>query len=449
MIITIDGPAGSGKSSVAKKLAEILNFEFFDTGAMYRAVTWYLLEKKADINNESEIKDYLKTFAFDIQVLDSGERKYFVNEKDVSKLIRLHEVTQNVSQVSAIGIIRKYVVEIQRKFGRNNNAVFEGRDMGTVVFPYADIKFYLSANPKVRAERRFMELTEKFPEIAGTYDFDSILKDIIKRDEVDSTREISPLKRAKDAYFIDTSHLSLSQVIQKLLKKVDKLKKRQNVARPHFLKMNPFYGFVLFVVWLFFKLFYRLKVHGIKNFSRGPAIIAANHVSNYDPPAISVSSAEEVHFLAKESLFRGFIFGRLIRKLNAHPLSSGVSDITSFKKIINMLGQGKKVILFPEGERSFDGKIGEIKPGIGFFVYLSKCSIIPTYIHGTYDVWNRKRKRPKLFGKIDVVFGSPINFSSFEGLEKKECMDRIGIELEKSLLSLEAWFESGARGSPP
>ena len=449
MIITIDGPAGSGKSSVAKKLAELLNFEFFDTGAMYRAVTWYLLENKVDVSNEADVGKFPKTFTFDINVLDTSEKSYFVNGKEVTKLIRLHDVTKHVSEVSALKVVRKHVVEIQRNFGRNTNAVFEGRDMGTVVFPFADVKFFLSASPKVRAERRFLELSEKFPELAGTYDFDSILKDIVKRDEFDSNREISPLKRAEDAYFIDTSKLSLIQVTQLLLKKVEKYRKRQNIPRPYFLKMNPFYGFVLFTVRIFFKIFYRLEVHGINNFIKGPAIIASNHTSYYDPPAIAVSALEEVHFLAKESLFRGFFLGKLIRKLNSHPLSSSASDVTSFKKIIKMLIQGKKVMLFPEGARSKDGKIGKIKSGIALFVYLSKCSIIPTYIHGTYDIWGRTRKRPKLFGKVDVVFGTPIYFSSFEGLGKDECMERIVLEIENSLLALETWVRKGMIGSPP
>ena len=449
MIITIDGPAGSGKSSIAKKLAEHLNFEFFDTGAMYRSVTWYLLEKKADIQDENELKELLKSFKFDIEILDSKERRYLVNNFDVTKLIRMHEVTEKVSEVSAIGIVRKHVVAIQRKFGAINNTVFEGRDMGTVVFPYADIKFYLKANTKVRAERRYLEMSEKFPELITTYNYDKILSDITRRDEIDSTRKLSPLKKADDAYVIDTSKLSMQQVLKKLINKIKKYKKRQAVAYPHFFQMKPFYSIVIFIFWLFFKMFYRLKVYGIKNFVKGPAIIASNHVSFYDPPAIAVSSLEEIHFLAKESLFGNSIFGSLIKKLNSHPLSGSASNASSFKKVLHLLSKGKKVILFPEGERSFDGKIGKLMPGLGLFVYLSKCSIIPTYIHGAYQVWERTRKRPKLFGKIKVVFGTPIVFSAFEGMDKKECMEKVNIELEKSFFALQEWCEAGFNGSPP
>lgn len=448
MIITIDGPAGSGKSSVAKKIAEILKFNFFDTGAMYRAVTWYLLDKKTDLDNLSQVTKELETFVFDIKISDSNERYYLVNGKDVSEAIRLHEVTAAVSRVSAMEEVRKKVVLLQRKFGSRGDAVFEGRDMGTVVFPYAEIKFFLTANPKIRAERRYLELSEKFPELSATYDYDKILSDIIKRDEIDSTRKISPLKKAQDAIEIDTSYLLFDKVVKKMVKIIKKKIKRRLIPRPMFLKMKPFYGLVLFLVWLYFKIFYRLKVYGIKNFIHGPAIIASNHVSFLDPPAVAVSSLEEIHFLAKEYLFKGFL-GKIIRKLNSHPLSGKASDFSSLKKIITLLEEGDKVILFPEGGRSYDGKIGKILPGIGLLLYRTKCAIIPTYIHGAFDIWKKAEKRPKLFGKIRVVFGTPIYFSSIENRDKNEFMEIINLKLQHSLLSLQKWCESGFEGTPP
>jgi cytidylate kinase len=447
MIITIDGPAGSGKSTIAKKVAERLNFEFFDTGAIYRSVTWYLLESKVNIKDEGEIKKSLQSFIFEIE--DTKERKYLVNGQDVTKFIRMHEVTENVSEVSTYAAVRKHVLEIQRNFGRKKSAVFEGRDMGTVVFPYADVKFFLTANPKIRAERRYTELMEKFPELAHTYDYDKILSEIITRDKIDSTRKLSPLKKAKDGYLIDTSKMSIEVVLEKIEKRIKKYNKRKNIPIPYFFQMHLFYGSILFIVWLFFKFFYRLKVHGINNFIKGPGIIASNHVSNYDPPAIAVSSMEEIHFLAKESLFNNPLFGFLIKKLNAHPLSRGASDIGSFKKVLSLLNQGKKIILFPEGERSQDGKLMKIMPGIGLLVYLSKCSVIPTYIHGSYEIWNRTKRRPKMFGKIHVVFGTPISFAECDHLDKKACMDRVNNLLERALFQLQGWCEGGFKGTPP
>lgn len=449
MIITIDGPAGSGKSCIAKRLAKELNFEFFDTGAIYRSVTWFLIDNHVDLNDESAIKKSLKSFVFDIQGINSEERKYLVNNQDVTKAIRSRDITDKVSFVSTYGIVRNHVLEIQRSYGRKNNTIFEGRDMGTVVFPYADVKFFLTAEPKVRAERRYLELIDKFPEFASTYDYNQILADILKRDEMDSTRKLSPLKKDKEAYLIDTSNLSVNQVVEKLIKKVQKYNRRKSIARPYFFKMRPFYSIILMLCWLLCKVFYRLKVYGITNFIKGPAIIASNHSSYYDPVVVPASSMEEVHFLAKEYLFRNPFLGKLIRKLNAHPVSQGVSDAFSFKKILKLLSEGKKVILFPEGKRSESGQLGKIMPGIGLLIYLSKCAIIPSYIHGAYEIWNRRRKRPKLFGKIRVVFGTPITFAKFENLDKQECIDHVSKEIENSLLNLQAWCEGGFKGSPP
>ena len=213
--------------------------------------------------------------------------------------------------------------------------------------------------------------------------------------------------------------------------------------------MKPLYGLILFFTWLFFKTFYRLKVYGRENFIKGPAIIASNHVSFYDPPAIAAASAEEIHYLARQSLFKIHFLGKLIKKLNAHPLSRSTSDIATFRLIVKLLKEGKKVILFPEGERSYDGKIGEIMPGVSLFVYLSKCTVIPTYIHGAFEIWNRTRKWPKLFGKISVVFGTPIYCTDIEEMDKKEFMRKINHKIEKSLKALQKWSETGFKSSPP
>jgi cytidylate kinase len=447
MIITIDGPAGSGKSTIAKKVASHLNFEYFDTGAIYRSVTWHLIKEKVNIKDEEEIKKSLHLFSFEIE--DSNERKYLVDGQDVTVLIRMQDVTEKVSEVSTYGSVRKHVLEIQRNFGRKKSAVFEGRDMGTVVFPYADVKFFLTAKAKVRAQRRYKELKEKFPDLAATFDYDKILSEIIKRDKIDSTRELSPLKKGRDSHLIDTSKMTIDEVIEKIENRIKKYNKRKNIPFPYFSQMSPLYGLVLFIVWIFFKLFYRLKVHGINNFIKGPAMIASNHVSYYDPPAIAVSSMEEVHFLAKESLFRNSCFGWLIKKLNSHPISRGASDVTSFKKVVSLLNKGDKVILFPEGERSGDGKLSKILPGIGLLVYLSKCAVIPTYIFGSYSLWNRTRKIPKIFGKVHVVFGTPISFAQCDHLDKRACMEKVNNLLEEALFKLEKWCEDGFKGTPP
>jgi len=221
MIITIDGPSGTGKATVAKEVAKRLSFTFFDTGAMYRAITWCMMHEKISLDDENAIENLLNSFNFRIEE-KNGKKQYFVGDDDVTEVIRTSEVTAKVSAVSAIGIVRKKISGIQRKFAEKSNAVFEGRDMGSAVFPKADLKIFLNARPEVRAERRFKELVEKNPHCT----YEEILRDLLLRDEADSTRAISPLIKPEDAIEIDTSNLTVDEVVEKILFLVPKTKTR-------------------------------------------------------------------------------------------------------------------------------------------------------------------------------------------------------------------------------
>jgi len=441
MIITIDGPAGSGKSTIAKKLAEKLGFDFFDTGAMYRSFTWWFIENSMEIEDDEGIKNLLKTFDFEIKNSTSC-KKYFVNNTDITSFIRSSKINNLVSKISTKSYVRKHVVKIQRSYAKNINSIFEGRDMGTVVFPFADIKFFLTADIKIRAKRRFLEMNEKIS-------YDEIFNKLKERDSLDSNRKTSPLCRAKDASKIDTSKLMIEKVINKIFKIVKKEIKKTKTTVPNFFKMKFLYGIILFFTFSFFKIFYRLKVYGIHNFKKGPAIIASNHVSYYDPPVVAVSSKEEINFFAKSSLFKLPILGRLIEKLNAHPVSKETQNIFAMKQILRILKKGKKIIFFPEGKRSKTGDISKIMPGIGYFVYMSKCLIIPTYVYGTYEIWKKDKKFPKLFGKIRCVFGTPINPNDFDCSDKKKFIFLINDELYKKLFLIKQWCDNGFIGSPP
>jgi 1-acyl-sn-glycerol-3-phosphate acyltransferase len=213
--------------------------------------------------------------------------------------------------------------------------------------------------------------------------------------------------------------------------------------------MSLLYRVTLFLAWLFFKVCYRNRVYGAERFPEGGAILASNHVSFLDPPLISISSPVEVHFLARESLFKNPLFGAYIRSLNAHPVSGDVGDISVFKTITQLLSEGKKVILFPEGARSFDNELGEIKPGISLLVSRSNSAIVPAYLQGTFTAWGRKRKFPKLWGKTACIFGTPIAWKDFAHLDKKEAQKALAERLRQEILALRAWYEAGAQGNPP
>jgi 1-acyl-sn-glycerol-3-phosphate acyltransferase len=212
---------------------------------------------------------------------------------------------------------------------------------------------------------------------------------------------------------------------------------------------NLLYKIVLCSVFWFFKIFYRNKIYGAENFYPGAAILAANHASFYDPPLLSISTPYEVHFLARKTLFDPFLFGSLIRKLNAHPVSGKAQDVAVFKTIVRLMREGKKVIIFPEGTRSKDGNLRPIKPGIAMLISRTDAAVIPAYLHGTYDIWSCHRKLPKLWGKTACVFGTPLHFTWDSSRDSKEQQEEISKRIEDAILHLKQWYEKGAIGSPP
>jgi CMP/dCMP kinase len=225
MIITIDGPIATGKSTIAKRLAREIGYIYFDTGAMYRCVTYALIQKQINIDDSEKLNEFLKTFEFEIKI-KHGDRYYFVEGEDVSLKIRGEEVTSHVSKISAIAAVREKLVNLQRELSVGVNAVFEGRDMGTVAFPKAQLKIFLTGRPEIRAERRFKELRVKFPEETKGLTVEKVLSDINQRDEYDMHRETSPLKQAEDALVIDTTKLTLDEIILQILEFKDMMKTR-------------------------------------------------------------------------------------------------------------------------------------------------------------------------------------------------------------------------------
>ena len=214
--IAIDGPAGAGKSSIAKALSKRLGYIYIDTGAMYRAVALFFVENNVSDGTDSRIESLLEKLEISIKYED-GAQKVILNGEDVTGKLRLEEIGKLASKFSAIGSVREKLVALQRKLAQKENVVMDGRDIGTVVLPNADLKIYLSASSKVRAKRRYLELLEK-----GHTDLDinEIEDEIIKRDEADMNREISPLKQAEDAYYLDSSDMTLEEVVSKILSMV-------------------------------------------------------------------------------------------------------------------------------------------------------------------------------------------------------------------------------------
>ena len=215
MIIAIDGPAATGKSTTAKALAQRLAFTYLDTGAMYRAVTLLTLRKKIKISENSDLISLLEQFDLKIE---QHENKILVilNGEDVSDEIRRLDVTENVSEVSALSIVRKTLVKIQRKVANDQNCVVEGRDIGTVVFPNAEVKFYVVADYDVRAKRRLLD----FKRLGEEKSIDNLIEEIKNRDKYDSERKDSPLLKANDAIEVDTTNMTIEQQVDIMYKKI-------------------------------------------------------------------------------------------------------------------------------------------------------------------------------------------------------------------------------------
>lgn len=223
IVIAIDGPAGSGKSSTAKEVARRLNLTYVDTGAMYRAVTLAIIRKGIDIHAEDKIVEAARKLEINFRWIDNVHHT-FIGDDDVSAAIRTTDVANLVSPVSAIPDVREVMAERQRAFARDSDIIMEGRDIGTNVFPDADLKFYMDADIRVRAQRRIHD----YQNIGQSLSLDEIVQELRKRDQIDSSRSHSPLKKADDAIVIDTTQLTFEEQVEQIIEIV---RQKLNVIR--------------------------------------------------------------------------------------------------------------------------------------------------------------------------------------------------------------------------
>ncbi|MEF9990602.1 MAG: (d)CMP kinase [Romboutsia sp.] len=212
LVIAVDGPAGAGKSTIAKIIAKNLNINYIDTGAMYRAITYKCLKNNIEVNNEKEIIDLAKKTSIDFR-----DNNIYLDGKIINDEIRTVEVSNNVSSIAKIKEVRYLLVDVQRDIGKRNSGILDGRDIGSYVFPDAKYKFFLIATPQERGARRYKELCEK----GYSVNLDEIINDIIKRDDIDSNREFAPLVKADDAIEIDTTGKTINEVVDEVVSKIN------------------------------------------------------------------------------------------------------------------------------------------------------------------------------------------------------------------------------------
>ncbi len=408
-IVAIDGPAGTGKGTVTKILAKKFKLINVDTGAMYRCVALEMLNKGIKIEELDKIKEMLENITIDLKE-ENGVQTVFLNGENVTKDIRSKEVSEIVSPVSSIREVRLKMVALQRKMAEGKDIIMEGRDIGTYVFPTADVKIYLDADLEERARRRFQQNKEKGINMS----YVEVLENIKKRDENDKSKELGALKVAHDAEVIDSTSKSINQVVREISEIIRKKKKDYKLQGKIYKirKENAWKKFVRKVVKVFlsalYHIAYRVKITG-KVPEQGAYILCCNHINYLDAAAIVLFNKRKVNFVAKEDLFTHGILFWLGHLFDAIPIKRDMQDIEAMKRCLKVLKNGELLGIFPEGTRKGMEKNMKAKNGAAFMAIKAGVKVIPVGIHGTF----------KPFSKVYINYGEPIDLSVYKNQKDK------------------------------
>lgn len=389
--IAIDGPGGAGKSSVAKKISQQLGIIYVDTGALYRNIGLYMLESDIDPKDSEKVGNALCNVHLEMK-FENGRQIILLNGIDRGDAIRTPEVSMAASAVSAIPSVRTFLLEMQRNTAKKNSVVMDGRDIGTVVLPNAEVKIFLTASPKARAKRRHAELLAKGNNIS----FEQVYNEMVERDKNDSSRNIAPCVKAKDAVLVDNSKLTEDETVEKILK-ITKRKAKDT---------TPLYRVLKVIVSPIYRFLFNVHVKGKENIpSEGGVLLCANHIAAVDVISIGVVSPRQITCIAKKELFSIPILKGLIKALGAVKIDRGGADVGAIKASVGAIESGKVVTIFPQGHRcpSVNPASTPIKHGAGLIAYHAKCDVIPVCI-------NIKKAKYSLFRKTEVIFGSTLKY---------------------------------------
>ncbi len=437
-VIAMDGPAGSGKSTTARYLADRYGLVYIDTGAMYRALTWAALDAGTDLSSESSLVALLEANRLEFQPA-RGEARILWNGGDVSAQIRRPEVDAAVSEVSSHAAVRAEMVARQQQMGRNGGVVMEGRDIGSVVFPLATAKIFLTASLEDRARRRFKQNQQRGVEV----DPADLQADLAERDRMDSSRETSPLTISPDAIVIDSSGMSLDQ---------------QNRACAHACLVNPTLDLTVdrdldrskaempFSYRLAYAVFGALaRFYGMKYVNCGRqamprgCIAAINHVSYWDPPLVGATFLRyRVNSIAKEELFRPWPAGAILRWFDVIPIRRKGYDKTAFDAATSSLQAGNSIQFYPEGTRRAIGHPGPVRNGLGILVQATRAPVQPIFIRGSYG----RQPLGSTISPLEVSYGPLLRWHGVDALleriDRKEVSRRIAKLCEAAFVELQA-----------
>lgn len=390
--IAIDGPGGAGKSSVAKAVSKALGIIYVDTGALYRNIGLFMLESGIDPKDAEKVVPALENLSLEMK-FESGRQIILLNGADRGDEIRTPEASMAASAVSAIPAVRDFLLDIQRNTAKKNSVIMDGRDIGTVILPNAEVKIFLTASPKARAERRYKELLAKGQQVS----YDQVYLEMVQRDKQDSTRDVAPCVKAKDAILVDNSKLSEAETVEKIIKIVKKKSSDK----------TPFYTFATGVVRPFYRLLFNVQVVGKENVPKeGGILLCPNHIGALDVISIGAATKRQITCIAKKELFSVPILGMLIKALGAVKIDRGGADVGAIKTAVSAIQRGKAVTIFPQGHRypGVNPSTTNIKHGAGLIAYHAKCDVVPVCI-------NIKKGEYSLFRRTEVIFGEPIKYS--------------------------------------
>ena len=448
--IAIDGPSGAGKSTVAKALAKRLGFVYLDTGAMYRAAALFAQNQGVDVNDEAAVEGILPQL--DIRMTAQG---VFLAHGDVSEDIRKHSMSKAASDISKHKAVRVRLVEMQRQIAASGNCVLDGRDIGTYVLPNARYKFYLTASVAERARRRFSELEAKGGNKSTLQD---IQRDIEERDYNDMNRDFAPLRQAEDAVLVDSSSMSIDEVVEYMRAKITagspatealggRLNNPSDTALPVGSgKINNArggspqkprrigYRIFRFLLSPIARLLFPTKVIGKKKMVYGRRVVyaVANHYSTMDTVPLGFRLFKrDFNVLMKQEAYKNA--PRFFKFTGGIPVERGEADIKAIRTCIKILNQDRPLVIFPEGTRTKikDGtELLPFKPGAVSLAIRTKSPVIPILLY----------RSPKIFRRNWVVIGDVIDYSGIGG-RNSETVDRLTLELMDVFRNMRTQFD--------
>ena len=399
--IAVDGPGGAGKSSVCKEVARRLNLLYIDTGALYRTVGLYIKRAGIDPEDREAVAAALPALSITVRA-EQGRQIISLDGNEVGDEIRTQEISMYASRVSAIPAVRAKLLDYQRSFAEEYDVILDGRDIGTVIFPDAEVKIFLTASPEARAHRRYLELQAKGVDVTE----EQVLAEMNERDRADSTRESAPLAAAPDAVLLDTSDLDFEGSIDAV---ISLIKARRYALSPEkakkVKKQKRSYRFFYYTLGWIIRFLHRIKVTGRENIPRsGGGILCANHIAILDIFSIGASVPRPINFLAKRELFKIPILSSLIRSAGAIPLERKKTDLGAIRRSTELAANGNLVAIFPQGHRQ-PGKNPadtEYKSGAALVAYRSGVPIIPICI-------KMKGQKYRIFRKTEIIIGKPLS----------------------------------------